>query len=102
MGHIRCAHPGQGLLLRVWKGCSECTSRRLLRVSGLAFMLFWLAVQASVALVAELLGRFVIQRAVRTHRVVFAPKPAPFLLGVPVVLELLTLEELVTETAVER
>src|SRR6185312_9634033 len=77
-------------------------SRRLLRTFALLILLGRLAVQAGVARGGELLGRLVAQRTVWTHRVVFAPKPPPFLSGVAVVLELLTLQELVTKATVER
>src|SRR3954464_4334222 len=75
---------------------------RLLRTFALFILLGRLAVQAGVALGGELLGRLVAQRAVRPHRVVFAPEPPPFLPGIAVVLELLALQELVAEAAVER
>src|SRR3954451_7698169 len=61
-----------------------------------------LPVLARVALRGELLGRLVTQRAVRTHRVVFPPIPRSFLPPVLFVLELLPLQELVAEPAVER
>src|SRR4051812_46100352 len=58
--------------------------------------------QAAVALVAELPGRFVTNRAVRPDRVVLAPEPLPFLLRVRRRLELLHLQELIPEPAVKR
>src|SRR5262245_51782375 len=104
MRRVHSSHspPGQGLPLRISTGCYRRASRPLLRTSVLAIDLGRLAVQALVALVAELLGRLVVQRAVRAHRVVFTLEPPPFLPGVVVVLELLALEELVAEAAVER
>src|SRR5690349_22349102 len=102
MGHTSCAHAGQGLLLWISIGRRERPSRRQTTTFDLAIVLGRLSVQSGVALVAELFGRLVIQRTVRTHRVVFAPEPSSFLLGVLVVLELLSLQELVAKAAVER
>src|SRR5580698_709482 len=70
--------------------------------SNLANIIWRLVVQASVTLLAELLGRLVLQRTVRTHRVVFPVEPPSFLLGILFVLELLALQKLVSEAAVER
>src|SRR6185369_1919791 len=102
MGHISDAPSGQGLPLRTSIGTYSWASGRLLLTFALVILLGRLAVQSHVTLVAELLGRLIIQRAVRTYRVVLPPKPAPFFPGVPVVLELLALQELVSETAVKR
>src|SRR4249920_2245337 len=101
-GHSSYSPLGQGLPLRISTGRYQRLSRPLLRTYALAIHPGRLAVQAGVALVAELSGRLVVQRAVRTHPVVFAPEPLSLLLGVPVVLELLALQELVAEAAVER
>src|SRR4051812_19799593 len=56
----------------------------------------------AIAFVTELSWRLVVQRTVRSHRVVFAPKPLSFLPCVRHVLELLHLQELVPEPTVER
>src|SRR5581483_8879653 len=76
--------------------------RAPLQVSTPPVILRRLAVQAGVALAAELPGRLVAQRAVRPDGVVFPLKPPRLLPGVAGALELLALEELVAEAAVER
>src|SRR5260370_12558303 len=58
--------------------------------------------QSACAFVPELFRRLVGQRAVRSHRVVFAPIPLSFLPSVRHVLELFHLQELVPEPTIER
>src|SRR5579859_5558982 len=83
-------------------GAYRRVNGRLLQTFTLPILLGRRTVPTGVALGGKLLGRLVVQRTMRPHRVVLALEPPPFLLGIPLILELLALKELVAEATVER